>query len=359
MIGQRLKLARSAAGLSLRGLEGKIGNRVTAQAIGKYERDESMPSSGVLIALAGALDVPIDYLVGEQDMALEAVEFRKKKITSKREEAKIEAQVLYRLERYLIVEELLGLPSVDFDRPRGAPYPVVNDANEADRAARYVRDHWGLGFNPIPNLSELFEERGIKVLSIDHKKIDGLTAKVHRKENDALPVIVINETDWAERKRFNLAHELGHMVLEVSKKVKEEKAAHRFAGAFLMPAEALWAEIGKHRSSISIGELLRVKELFGASIQAITYRCKDLGIFGPSLFRHLFEIYSQRGWRSPPFKEAGALPPGLEEPKRLERLCFRAIAEGAISEAKTAELLNISVRELNSKLDAMEELIEA
>ena len=32
MIGNRLKLARSAAGLSLRALEGRIGGRVTAQS---------------------------------------------------------------------------------------------------------------------------------------------------------------------------------------------------------------------------------------------------------------------------------------------------------------------------------------
>ena len=68
MIGQRLKISRSASGLSLRGLESKIGNRVTAQAIGKYERNESMPGSGVLIALADALDVSVDYLVGDQEM---------------------------------------------------------------------------------------------------------------------------------------------------------------------------------------------------------------------------------------------------------------------------------------------------
>ena len=55
MIGQRLKLARAASGLSLRELQEAIENRVTAQAIGKYERDEDMPSSGVLSALARAL----------------------------------------------------------------------------------------------------------------------------------------------------------------------------------------------------------------------------------------------------------------------------------------------------------------
>ena len=57
MIGQRVKIARSAAGLSLRDLESKIDNLVTAQAISKYERNESMPSSRVLIALADALGV--------------------------------------------------------------------------------------------------------------------------------------------------------------------------------------------------------------------------------------------------------------------------------------------------------------
>lgn len=155
MIGQRLKLARSAAGLSLRGLEQRMGYRVTAQAIGKYERDESMPSSGVLIALADALSVSVDYLVGDREMVLEAVEFRKKKITSKREEAQVEAKVLHLLERYLMVEEFLGLPSVEWDKPREVPYPVIGDPSEADRAAHSLRLYWGLGFDPDPELGRV------------------------------------------------------------------------------------------------------------------------------------------------------------------------------------------------------------
>lgn len=79
MIGKRLKLARSAAGLSLRELEAKIENLVTAQAIGKYERDESMPSSDILIALAFALGVSVDYMIGDSEIILETIEFRKKK----------------------------------------------------------------------------------------------------------------------------------------------------------------------------------------------------------------------------------------------------------------------------------------
>src|SRR3546814_3191681 len=102
--------------------------------------------------------------------------------------------------------------------------------------------------------------RGVKVLSLDLDEIDGLAAKVRRKDRGAARVIVIKRSSWSERKRFNLAHELGHMVIAPSGGVDEEKAAHRFAGAFLMPADALRAEVGANRSSISIGELVRSEE---------------------------------------------------------------------------------------------------
>ena len=45
MIADRLRVARRKAGLSLRDLSAAMGERVTAQAIGKYERGESVPSS--------------------------------------------------------------------------------------------------------------------------------------------------------------------------------------------------------------------------------------------------------------------------------------------------------------------------
>jgi Zn-dependent peptidase ImmA (M78 family)/transcriptional regulator with XRE-family HTH domain len=350
MIGQRLKASRVASGLSLRDLEAKIGNRVTAQAIGKYERNESMPSSGVLIALAAALRVSEDYLLSPDELVLDGVEFRKKQITSKREEAFIEGRTLHLLERYLAVEDALGLPSVVWDRPREAPYPV-RDVADAENAARALRTHWGLGIDAIPGMVELLEERGIKVLSIDLDNIDGLTARVRRKNGEPVPVIVVKKSAWAERKRFTLAHELGHMVLEVAPGVDAEKAAHRFAGAFLMPIEALWGEIGKSRTSISLGELLRVKQMFGASFQSIAYRCRDLQIIGETMFRALFKVFTQRGWRSPPYQEPGAIDPKEEEPTRLERLCFRALAEGVVGEARAAELIGVSVRDLVRLMD--------
>lgn len=350
MIGQRLKIARAASGLSLRELEAAIGNLVTAQAIGKYERDEDMPRSSVLSALAVALAVSEDYLLATDELVLDGVEFRKKELTSKREEAFVEGQTLHMLERYLAIEDALGLASVVWDRPLEAPYPI-NDLSDVENAARAVRTHWNLGIDPIPNLAELLEERGIKVLSVDLQDIDGLTAIVRRKNRESVPVIVVKESAWAERKRFTLAHELGHMVMEVAEGVDVEKAANRFAGAFLMPLEALWREIGKHRTTISLGELLRLKILFGASFQAITYRCRDLAILADAGFRRLFQAFNKNGWRKAPFEEPGAMPPAQERPQRMERLCFRALAEKLISESKAAEILGISVRELNRRMD--------
>ncbi len=342
-------MCRAASGLSLRDLEAKIGNRVTAQAISKYERNQSVPSSGVLTALADALDVSVDYLGASGEVFLEAVEFRRKQLTTKREQAQVEARVLDLLERYLTVEEILGLPSIAWDKPREAPWPVLRDPSEAEYAAGGLRGHWGLGLDPIPNLVELLEERGIKVLAMDLVGLDGLTARVRREAGGAASVVVVNRGDWGERQRFTMAHEIGHMVLEASSSVDEEKAAQYFAGAFLMPAETLRAEIGKRRNSMGWDELFDLKRIFGVSVQALTYRCKDLGIFSNRLYRLLFEEFARRRWSSPPYHEPHAML--AEQPRRFNRLCFRALAEGAISEGRAAELVRTSVRELSRRME--------
>ena len=141
-------------------------NRVTAQAISKYERDESVPSSGVLIALAEALDVTTDYLASNTNIVLESISFRNYGLMSAREKYQVEAKVLELLERYIEVEDILRLPTVDWDMPRDAPWHVLNDLAEVEQASLSLRLYWKVGLSPIPNLAELLENRGIKILSI-------------------------------------------------------------------------------------------------------------------------------------------------------------------------------------------------
>jgi Zn-dependent peptidase ImmA (M78 family)/transcriptional regulator with XRE-family HTH domain len=349
MIGQRLKVARTASGLSLRELQEKIGNLVTAQMIGRYERDEAMPGSAILIALADALDVSENYLVDQSDLRLEAVEFRKNRITNRKEEASVEATVLDAVERYLTIEDLVGAASAAWTPPPGAPFPV-RSLDEAEAAAARLRTLWNLGLDTIPNLAEFLEERGIKVMVIPlPRSVSGLACKVRQRTGRSVPVIVVNAADTGERQRLTIAHELGHVVLDVRHDVDEEKAAFRFGSAFLIPAEVLWAEVGQHRRAIAVGELVELKTLFGVSAQAIAYRCKELGIIGPGVHRGLFESFARLGWRSAPYHEPNPMLP--ENPRRFHRLCYRALAEGVVSEAKAAELLRLSVRQLNAAME--------
>ena len=66
-----------------------------------------------------------------------------------------------------------------------------------------------------------------------------------------------------------------------------------------MPAETLRAEIGRRRKSMGWRELFELKRVFGVSVQALTWRCKDLGIFSHTLFRRLFEEFTRRGYGNP------------------------------------------------------------
>ncbi len=344
MIGVRLKLARAAAGLSLRGLAAHISESVSAQAIGKYERDEMMPSSTVLIALARALKVTEEYLLNPAAVDLVAVEFRKKKLTSARETAEVRARILSEVERYLDIEKILAIQSAKAS-PFARRYPVHN-AEDIEQAAEQLRKRWNLGNDPTPNLCEFLEEKGIKVCAIPlPESVSGVQATVKAADGTEIPVIVVNAEHAGERQRFTLAHELGHLYLDV-RKLDPEPTCQRFAGAFLVPREVLVREVGPTRHAISTRELFQLKQLFGTSAQAIAYRCKDLEIINQRMLSGILRLFNLKGWRS---REPLELP--RERPSRFERLCIRALAEDVISEGKASELLQKTVREVVDSLD--------
>ena len=109
MFGQRLKLARKKAGFSMRELARRMSPPVSAQAISKYESGQMMPSSAVLVGLGRALEVSLDFLMGGQVEALEAVEFRKDSRTSAKDRARAEVLVTERIENYLAIEAILDI----------------------------------------------------------------------------------------------------------------------------------------------------------------------------------------------------------------------------------------------------------
>ena len=343
MFSERLKLARKRSGLSLRALSSAMGGIVSAQAIGKYERAEMMPSSTVAIALAESLDVPVSFLFSPSGVSLESVEFRKLASTRARERAMVEGEVLDHVDRYLQVEGILGIATTVQKMPEGAPYRI-GAVEDAEGAAASVRTAWNLGGVPIADMTELLEERGIKVFKMSlPKSVDGLSSHVHLTGGSDVPVVVCSTAKSLERQRFTIAHELGHMVLDIGLGIHEERACNRFAGAFLAPKKELIREVGRRRLNFGFTEVIEVKQMFGISAAALVVRMRDLGIITEATLRNIFGGIGSR-WRT---EEPSPLK-RTENPTRFRRLCLRALAENEISESKAAELLRLRITEIDA-----------
>ena len=211
-----------------------------------------------------------------------------------------------------------------------------------NRPPRRFAKTWSLGVGAVPDMTELLEEHGVKVLKLDFPRaVDGLTCLVHRTDGSAVPVVVFSTDKSIERQRFTLAHELGHLVMDIPPGAPEEKICDRFAGAFLAPGGELIREVGLRRNDFGFGELVEIKRMFGVSAAALVIRMRDLGIIDEATVSRIFRGIG-RAWRT---QEPCPLERS-ESPRRFRRLCLRALAEDVISEAKAAELLGLRVSEI-------------
>ncbi len=352
MFGERLKLARKKAGYSLRGLSDRLDRKASAQAIGKYERGEMMPSSGVLLSLVKTLDVPLEYLLSEQVEELEEVEFRKRSGTSAKDRARVEAAVIDSLQRYIAIEEILDLDSSSWKAPRFGNR-FLGLADEGEILAKDVRKEWKLGIDPIPNMTSLLEDRGIKVVLLPLPEgVSGLTASVRRPAyKRTVPVIVVNHNITLERRRFTLAHELAHRLIDPDSNVDHEKASNVFAGAFLVSEAHLVWEIGKRRNALGYQEIIHLKRMYRVSAAALLVRLEQLGIINKSVQAYAFQTFARK-WRSvePEPLEAEGEEGRHEVPRRFEWLCYWALAEKLISPAKAGELLRQPLSEIEKGL---------
>ena len=349
MLGDRLLLARKRSGLSLRGLANRLNGTVSAQSIGKYERGEMKPGSEVLIALSRELKLPVSYFTSPLQAELAGLDFRKKSGTSAKDRAWVEAEVLHQVERYLTIEQVLGLESADWNNPLSSRRRITA-LEQAETLADEVRVEWQLGRDPIPNLTELLEHHGIKVLLLPLPEgVHGLTCMVRRPGQEDVPCIVINRNDTLERRRLTLAHELFHLLTDPDLPGDLEKGANRFAGAFLMPADELRQEAGDHRHAVAYEELMRLKRVYRVAAAAMLVRFEQLGIITRAVMIRAFQTVA-RGWRrqEPAPLEQVDRRGEMEVPERFERLCYRALSEKLISLPKAAELLQRPVAEIKS-----------
>ena len=301
----------------------------------------------VLIALAKALGVSLSYLLDTQGIELSGVEFRTKANTTAKDRAQVETEVLEWIERYLQIELILDLDSAKWQCP--VPCPVKLERHRRSRATRQrsSRNMETRASIPIPNMTELLEEKGLKVLTVPlARRVSGFTCMVGRGEGNPLPVIVVNDQFSLERRRLTLAHELAHRLIDTDSlsEKDEEKAANLFAGAFLMPREHLLNEVGKHRNALGYKEMIDLKHLYRVSGMALLMRLRQLDVISESDVD--LRIPDDRARMA----HAGTRGTGkarkaraARAARRFERLCYRALAEGLISLSKAAELFRLPV----------------
>ena len=207
-----------------------------------------------------------------------------------------------------------------------------------------MRTIWSLGQAPIANVTDILEDHLVHVLEVEAvEKFDGISAvAVNGDENIKAAAVVSRSGIAGERQRLNLVHELGHLVLNISKETDEEKAAFRFAAAFLAPADSLLKEVGNKRVFIQPEELLILKQRFGVSLQALLYRLHDLDVITDSYYRKWCIDINRLDWRK---NEPCELSP--ERPQWLRRSVLRAFGEGLLTKYEAEKMLGeqIKIRE--------------
>jgi Zn-dependent peptidase ImmA (M78 family)/transcriptional regulator with XRE-family HTH domain len=334
-IGARIKQGRLKTSLSQRQLAAKIG--VSAQAISKYERDLDVPGSKVLIQLSKALDLRIEFFLRPASITKIEPKFRKRMTLSVKGQDALLSSVQDWLERYLEIEGILSEEAPRFDYPEGFPKHVTT-LQEIEQAAEALRRAWGLGAGPIEDLTGLLEDKGIKVGTIEaDPKFDACTFQAEI--DGGVTAIVTRKGIPGDRQRFSLAHELGHLIL-ITHDLDEEKAALRFAAAFLIPEATASSELHGKRVILSIYELHILKHRYGASMSTWIHRAEELGIISKSRAKSLYQLFSAQDWR----KIEPGDPNAPEIPRRFERMVMGAMAEGIISETRAGELLGRPVR---------------
>jgi Zn-dependent peptidase ImmA (M78 family)/DNA-binding XRE family transcriptional regulator len=296
IIPERIREAREAVGLTDEQLADQIG--VTRQAVGTYETGVASPRGDVFSRIIAVTRQPPAFFTIARKRNAER--FRMPNWRSlKRMQRPDRLRIGRRLEwAYYIAEFMaeyidlppLKLPEIQFDFERDGDERIEEIADE-------IREFWNLGFGPITDLAPVLEYHGIIVIE-ESVRCEDMDA-VSRWQGGRPYILLSGDEDSNPRKLFNLAHELGHLVLhtgvEVNSRILDrlENQANRFAGAFLMPRRTFAREV----ANTSIDYFIALKGRWRIAVAAMIYRCKELGILNPYQVKYMWRQMNVRGIR--------------------------------------------------------------
>jgi Zn-dependent peptidase ImmA (M78 family)/DNA-binding XRE family transcriptional regulator len=324
----RLTIARRRRGLSKTKLAELIG--VDLRSVTAYELGEYPPAQDTLARLSAVLGFPTEFFSGDDldELSTETASFRamKKMSASKRDMALGQGAIALHFNRWL--DSKFELPSPNL--------PDLSHEANPEVAAESLRRAWGIGELSVRNMIHLVEAKGVRVfsLAIDTREVDAFSVW-----KDGVPFIFLNTYKSAEHSRFDVAHELGHLVLHKHggpRRRDAEKEAHLFASAFLMPRGSVIANVPKFATYPVLVEL---KKVWLTSVSALVYRLHALRLLTDWQYRGLSIEIANRGKDIEPNEAPREI--SLLLPKMLQSLY-----EDGINRSQIARELAISTSEL-------------
>lgn len=281
---ERISLARRRRGLTMVALARALG--VSDRTVQKYEKGEAPLSMAP--QLSHALGYPQEYFMRPLGVEVETqnINYRAGRATTRSARDAAEASGVSGIEVYRWVEDYFDLPETCLPSlPRETP----------EMAAQMVRDRWGLGIKPLPNLVQLCESKGIRVMALPllAQSVDAFSLFA-----GAQPYIFLARHKTPERTRFDVAHELGHLVMHRNSAefstAEQEKQADRFASSFLMPEELLAMHLPRNAT---FEQILDAKYALKVSAHALTVTLHKTGRMSDWAYRTTTQKISQLGYR--------------------------------------------------------------
>lgn len=325
----RLEQALAARGLTKGQLASLVG--VAAPTVTKWCKGDQSPEAETFDRLASVLNVQPEWLTRARLPAVSTPLYRSNASALKTARAKLEARTEWTQEVAYLLEDYVDYPAVNLpERSFLDPEQISNADIEA--AAEECRLLWQLGRGPIQNLALAAESAGILIVR-EETEISAIEGLSSWSTLLGRPIVVLSaDKANAFRSRFDLAHEIGHLILhkhipradERDRYNQMEKQAHWFAAALLLPAETFAGEV---RVPPSLDNLLILKQRWGASVAAMMMRCHALGLLNDDEKLALFKRRSAR-WGSK--AEPGDDKWEPEAPRLLRRTVELLVGEGIV-----------------------------
>lgn len=294
-IPARLAMARAIRQMTATDLAAESG--ITPSWVSQAENLKRTPSFELVREFARVLNFPVEFFYRPvvNLPPADAFHFRASSRLAKKDEATARSLSTLAIELSDWIEATYHSPP--------PAIPEIQDLIGSDddvlpeQAAEALRGAWGLGVTPIKDLLQLLESKGAKVYSAGGplQAIDAFSFR-----HGTTPVIFLNVHKSAERLRFDLAHELGHLVmhggsLQVEPGKEKEQAANEFASSFLMPRSDV---IGAIRgNNLALEDVLMLKRRWRVSAMALNLRAHRLGVISDWTYGALAKQLSMAGFR--------------------------------------------------------------